>query len=208
MSRLLFLQPSAGEAPGFLSLAPEDTDLWLVPETALNAIPPRPDDALFAPMHIDQRLFARAQCWIESFLDQGGTLVFSGPLAHPFLPDLRPFVPLPRRGLSDLRVETRGDHPIHAGIDPLDLTLRRGVAGFHGRGANPPPPDATVLAMVGGDHPLTWLWHRPGGGRLFMHAGNNPWMFWQDDSSAARLAPQLLAWALTPERPSDRRKRA
>jgi hypothetical protein len=210
MARLLFLQPSAGPAPGFLSLAPEGTDVWLVPETTLGHLPPRPDDALIVPMHVDQRLFAGFRAWIEAFLNQGGTLLFCGPLAHPFLPESRPFAPLPRRGLEDLTVTLRGGHPIHAGITGADLTLRRGVAGFHGRGANPPPPGpgVEVIATVGGGVPLTWIWRRPAGGRLFMHAGNDPWMFWTDDTPAARLAPQLLAWALTPDLPLEERRRA
>ena len=39
------------------------------------------------------------------------------------------------------RVAELAPHPIFDGVDPDDLTLRKGVAGFFARGHHPPPPD-------------------------------------------------------------------
>lgn len=37
-------------------------------------------------------------------------------------------------------------------------------------------------------------WQRPGGGRLFLHPGNDVWGYAFDPTPAARVFPQLLAW--------------
>ncbi len=151
--------------------------------------------AVLIPMHADQRHLATVQPVLERFLATGGTVVVCGQIAHPFLRDLRPFVPLAPMSRAELAVRIETDHPIWAGIEPRDLTFRRGVAGFYGRGENPPPPGASILTTVGrGRMALDWLSERLEGGRLLVHGGNDLWSFADDDSTAARLAPQLLAW--------------
>jgi hypothetical protein len=126
--------------------------------------------------------------------------VVCGQIAHPFLADLRPFVPLASMRPADLAVRIEIPHPIWADIDPDDLTFRRGVAGFYGRGENPPPRGARVLTTVGhGRAAVDWLVER-GGGRLLVHGGNDLWSFADDDTTAARLAPQLIAWLLDDRR--------
>ena len=123
--------------------------------------------------------------------------MINGHIAHPFLEGLRRFVPLDRPTVADYKVVEVTPHPIFAGIDRHDLSFRRGVAGFYGRGHNPPPPGAVMLNGLGrGLAPVDWLWQRPGGGRILMHGGNNIWMYLGEDSSAARLPKQLIAWAL------------
>jgi hypothetical protein len=153
--------------------------------------------ALLVPMHADQRHLAGFRPVLEEFLAAGGTIVMCGQIAHPFLADLRPFVPLARMRPADLAVRIATRHPIWAGIDPNDLTFRRGVAGFYGRGENPPPVAATILTTVGhGRMAVDWLTERHHGGRLLVHGGNDLWSFADDDTTAARLAPQLIAWLL------------
>jgi len=152
--------------------------------------------ALLVPMHADQRQLARVRPVLEAFLATGGTIVVCGQIAHPFLADLRPFVPLVSMRPADLAVRIETPHPIWADIDRDDLTFRRGVAGFYGRGENPPPWGARVLTTVGhGCAAVDWLVER-GSGRLLVHGGNDLWSFANDDTTAARLAPQLIAWLL------------
>lgn len=153
--------------------------------------------AVLLPIHVDQRLLSRRRAALEAWLDGGGTLVVNGHVAHMFLNGLTPFVPLERPSLSDFAIAEATPHRIFAGVDRHDLTFRRGVAGFYGRGHNPPPPGAVVLNTLGPDRvPVDWLWRRPGGGRVFMHSGNNIWMYLTEDSTAARLPGQLVDWAL------------
>jgi hypothetical protein len=152
--------------------------------------------AALVPMHADQRQLAAVRPVLEGFLEAGGTIVVCGQIAHPFLRDLRPFVPLARMRPADLAVRIETGHPIWAGIDPDDLTFRRGVAGFYGRGENPPPLAAQILTTV--DHgraAVDWLVERHGG-RLLVHGGNDLWSFADDETTAARLAPQLIGWLL------------
>jgi hypothetical protein len=153
--------------------------------------------ALWLTMNSDQRALQCLSDRLDGYLDQGGTVVFCGHVAWPFLPELTEFIPLRGYRLDDLHVKTIEMHPIWAGIDPDHLTFRRGVAGFYGRGYNPPPPGAHVLnAIAGGKVPVDWLVQRPGGGRLLVHAGNDLWSEWLDDTSANLLPRALLDWSL------------
>ena len=176
------LQPTAG--------AVVSRRVYDLPELDLQAF-----GAILVSAHTDQRALAACDRQLVGFLDAGGVLVFNGHLAYPFLPELQVFVPVDGRGLGALQVRRCAEHPVFDGVDPKDLTFRRGVAGFYGRGSNPPPPGAEVLHTLSGSNaPLDWLWQRPGGGLVFMHAGNDLWMYSGDSSSAARMTPQLLAW--------------
>ncbi|HEY0296481.1 MAG TPA: hypothetical protein VGC69_14225 [Bordetella sp.] len=151
--------------------------------------------SLLVPAHADQRFLAGQRERLEVFLLSGGTLVFNGHVAYPFLRWLRPFQPVAHRGLDGLRVHRAEDHPIFEGVDPEHLTFRRGVAGFYARGGNPPAPGARVLHTLGPDAlPVDWLLELPGGGRLLVHSGNDLWMYAGGGDSAARVVPQLLAW--------------
>lgn len=194
MKPILYLQPLSHETASFLEL-PGARNLVVqrvydLPYTDLGRY-----GALLVPAHIDQRAFAACAAQVAGFLDGGGIVVFNGHIAYPFLPELTPFVPVPGYSFDLLRVQRVAEHPVFAGVEVADLTFRRGVAGFYGRGHNPPPAGATVLhRLSGGNVPLDWLWQRPAGGTLLMHGGNNMWMYADDATSAARIAPQLLAW--------------
>jgi len=156
-----------------------------------------PYAAVLLPIHVDQRLLAARRGVLEGFLGRGGTIVINGHIAYPFLDGLTPFVPVERPRVADLEIVAGLSHPVFEGVARRDLTYRRGVAGFYGRGHNPPPEGAVPLNRLGtGDFIVDWVVRRPGGGRIFMHSGNNIWMYLGERSSAARLVPQLVGWAL------------
>lgn len=160
---------------------------------------------LLISTHADQRFLMTLRPRLDRFLQNGGTLVFCGHLAYPFLPEVAPFVPLTVRSIQDYRVWRVRPHPIFSGVQADDLTFRKGVAGFYGRGHNPPPPHAVILNRLGGPNgaPVDYLYERPGGGVIFVHAGNDLWMDLAEESSASWIAPQLLDWIESRE-PSDR----
>lgn len=194
MKPILYVRPLGHEPASFLerpyAQGIVSARVYDLPELELARF-----GALLVSAHTDQRALAAQGPRIAAMLDGGGLLVFNGHIAHPFLPELAPFVPVPGFGLDLLQVRRTAEHPVFAGVNADDLTFRRGVAGFYGRGHNPPPPGATVLHRLSGqDAPLDWVWQRPAGGTVFMHGGNNLWMYADDASSAARIAPQLLAW--------------
>lgn len=160
---------------------------------------------LLISMHADQRHLARCQDVLESYMDRGGTIVFNGHVAHFFLPDLRRFVPLDKPGPKDLAVIRVAAHPVFEGVEEGDMLFRRGVAGFYGRGHNPPPPGSVVLNRLAGDKaPIDWLWPRPRGGVLLAHGGNDLWMYARENSTVSRIATQLLDWLETRPAPSER----
>ena len=197
---IAYLSPRADAQAPFADLAPNGLQLSTVVEETLCDQKPDQFGALLVPMHIDQRRFAAAAPWISAFFQAGGTLVFNGLLAYPFHPTLARFEPLARPRVDQFRVRIMADHPVWRGIDADDLTFRRGVAGFYGRGCNPPPPDARIVGTI--DHgrcAIDWQWHPPEGGRLLMHAGNDLWMYARDKNSAGALTPQLLRWCAAEE---------
>lgn len=158
--------------------------------------------AILIPIHADQRYLVTQQGKLEAFLARGGTLVICGHVMYPFLPELTQFVPMAVRSVEDYRVWRVREHPIFAGVDTDDLTFRKGVAGFYGRGHNPPPPYAQILHRLGSPDgvPADFVYQRPGGGRVFVHGGNNLWMISLTDeaNSARHIEPQLLDWIEAP----------
>lgn len=194
MTSILYLRAIGHEFPSFLAL-PEAEGVIARHVRELGEADFDRFDAILVPAHIDQRALASHSAGLTRFLNRGGTLVFNGHLVYSVLPELESFVPAPGGHLDDLIVERVGEHPVFAGVEVQDLSFRRGVAGFYGRGANPPPAGAVVLHRLKADgSPLDWYWERPQGGRILMHGGNTLWMYVDDDTSAARIGPQLLCW--------------
>lgn len=150
---------------------------------------------LILSMHVDQRWIASQTDLLENYLAGGGAIAFNGHIAYPFLPELRPFVPMKIEHVSDLAVEPQQTHPVFAGLDPARMNCRRGVAGFWGRGFNPPPEGAVVLQTLRhGTVPVDWVYYPAGGGRLFIHSGNDLWTNFERPDDNIRVAHQLVTW--------------
>jgi hypothetical protein len=141
----------------------------------------------------DQEYLLRNKVLIDRFLDDGKTLVFSGHLFREWLPGCGVFVPKAIDSVDDYTVTLEGDHPVFDGVDPADLTFRRGVAGFFARGHHPPPPGAQVLARLGGGEPVVYVDRSTTNGVILAHSGNDLLGF-ADGGTAARIVPQLVDW--------------
>ncbi len=191
---IAYLSAHRRDLPGFIPASYRSRTV-IIQEQQLARTAPASIKALLVGFTVDQILFARASAWIKDFLSNGGTLVFNGHIAHPFLPILSRYVPLPTRGKDDLLVRPISPHPIFAGVDFMDLTERRGVRGFYGRGANPMPEGAIPVNRVGENAVVDWQLNI-GKGRLLMHAGINLWLYHRDKNTSARIVPQLLDWCL------------
>lgn len=154
--------------------------------------------ALLIGLHADQRFLASRRDQLEAFLGAGRVVVFCGHVAYPMLQELRPFRPIEGYRLEDLAVERVVPHPVWEGVAVEDLSRRRGVAGFYGRGANPAPVGAEIIHVLGPDrHPVDFVC-RPGvGGWLLVHAGADLWNYAPDPTTAGRIAPQLLDWVVS-----------
>jgi hypothetical protein len=150
---------------------------------------------LVVSMHADQVALAAQAAMLEAFLARGGRIFFNGHVMRPVLRGLAEFVPSGEGHLADLLLTELAPHPVFRGIARSALQRRRGVAGFYGRGHNPPPPGATALTGVGASAaPLDWVWRHPGGGAFFSHAGNDIWTTMEESDVAARVAENIIAW--------------
>ena len=133
-------------------------------------------DAVLVSMSADQIHLCEIRSKIEAYLDGGGTLLINGHVTRPYLAELTRYEPMEKRGKAELVIHREAEHPLFAGISAEALTLRKGVAGFYGRGTNPPPAGALVIHSVGPDHvAVDWLYERPQGGRIFVHSGVELW---------------------------------
>lgn len=193
--RCLLLRNAPSEGLEFLRHLPTGA-IEVAPQYEVDRLKLERHAALLLPGHVDQRHLAAIGTRLDAYLESGGTILFNGHVAWPFLPELKPFVPVAVRNLEGLTIHREHDHEIFDGIDPADLTFQRGVAGFYGRGANPPPPGALVLHSVGPDRlAVDWIAERPGGGRVFVHTGNDIFAFLvRPEPVAAVPLQRLFAW--------------
>jgi hypothetical protein len=160
---------------------------------------------LVFPAMVDQEYLARHRHVVRRYLDGGGVVVFGGHLLRDWLPGAAPFVPLHPPGLAAYRVERVADHPVFAGVDPDDLTFRRGVAGFFARGHHPVPPGAEVLVELAGGVPATYLDRASTAGTILVHASADLLGYGAaGDGTATRVPGQLVDWILA----ESRRRRA
>jgi hypothetical protein len=168
-------------------------DMYDLPDAGLS-----PFAGLMVPITVDQELLFRERDRIRAFLDRGRVLVFSGHLLRPWLPGAGLFVPRVIRSYHDYALRIVAPHPIFAGVTEHDLTYRRGVAGFFARGHNPPPAHAEVLVTLPGGEPVVYVDRQSTGGVILAHSGNDLLTYGiGDDTTATRIAPQLLAWIRT-----------
>lgn len=196
-SHALYIESDDGPLPAQLAPHVEAGRLCVVRQVDL-----RPSDfdaacGLIATTYLDQIDFDARRSAIAAFLARGGRVVFNGHVLRPFIDGMRPFVPLARQRRSDLALERLASHPIFAGISAQAHAAQKGVAGFYGRGHNPPLAGATLVTGIGPDKlPVDWEWLLPGGGGLFVHSGNDIWAVSDDAGVNALVAERMVAWSL------------
>lgn len=150
--------------------------------------------ALLISMHSDQRHLAARAAVIDTFLRGGGTVVANGHVAYPFLPGIGAFHPLQDYRLDDLVVKRATHHPVWRGVDDNDLTFRRGVAGFYGRGWHEAPERATIIHTLGMQRRPVDFIYPVERGRVLFHGGNDLWQYGGSADSTRHILPQLMAW--------------
>ncbi|MGH3801361.1 MAG: hypothetical protein ACRDTD_14740 [Pseudonocardiaceae bacterium] len=122
---------------------------------------------------VDQEHLARHRAVLRSFLEGGGVVIFGGHLYRDWLPGASPFVPLAERKLTTYQVVEVAEHPIFRGLQPDELTFRRGVAGFFARGHHPVPDGAQVLTRLAGGEPATYLDQVSTAGTILVQASSD-----------------------------------
>ncbi|HMB09868.1 hypothetical protein [Saliniramus sp.] len=151
---------------------------------------------LVTGMLFDQDAAMALRPALERFLDAGGRWFFNGHVMRPLLDGLMQYQPMTTPKRSDFALIACQPHPVFAGIDVASLETNRGVAGFYGRGCNPPPPGAVVINTLGPrDVAVDWVWHRPHGGAFFSHAGNDLAQIATMHGIGERVWANIIAWA-------------
>lgn len=192
---VIFLESHHGGLPAVFASHKAAGRLRSVAEHAFDEAEIATCTGVIISMHADQIALAQRADVLERMLARGGRILFNGHVRRPVLVGLAPFEPSGHGTLADLLLVAQVPHPIFAGIERGMFQYRRGVAGFYGRGHNPPLPGAITLTTVGTRAaPLDWVWHHPGGGAFFSHAGNDIWTTADDAHAMARLAANIVAW--------------
>ncbi|HSV68183.1 MAG TPA: hypothetical protein VLJ59_20135 [Mycobacteriales bacterium] len=167
-----------------------EVDLYRLADVDLDEVP-----GLLIGGGVDQVFLAGQRARLDGWVSAGGRVAVCGQVHRPFLTGLVPFEPLAYRGTDDLRVTRRADHPVWAGVELDDLTFRRGVAGFYGRGWYPAqPPGTLVVHGIGPDRLALDYVYPFGAGEVLVHGGNELWGYHDEPNTSARMAPQLLGW--------------
>ncbi|WP_319518665.1 hypothetical protein [uncultured Martelella sp.] len=145
---------------------------------------------------LDQNEMLDLRDALSAFLDRGGRWFFNGHMLRPLLGGMAQYRPIAAPKRADFDLSPVNAHPIFDGIDLKKLETNKGVAGFYGRGCNPPPDGAVVVNGLGPDAvPVDWVWARPEGGRIFSHAGNDLATMGREWDLPATLAARIIAWA-------------
>ncbi|MFB9949156.1 hypothetical protein ACFFP0_09875 [Rhizobium puerariae] len=189
-----YQEPFGMTAPPFAE-AVASGRMKIVREMELTAVNLDEARGLITTTHLDQIGFQRFAQAVTAFLDRGGRWIYNGHILRPILPELGVYRPMPQPKRADFDQSRLFEHPIFAGIDQKLLETNRGVAGFYGRGHNPPPEGAIVINALGPARvPVDWIWARPAGGEILSHAGNEFWGCGDDPETKKLLAARAVAW--------------
>lgn len=193
--RVIWLQSGNGQPPKPVQDAAAAGRVTILPQSDLTEVELMRHRGLITGMLFDQDAMMALRPALARFLDAGGRWVFNGHLVRPLVESLQPYLPIAAPKRADFTLSSQILHPIFAGFDLKELETNNGVAGFYGRGANPPPVGAVVLNTLGDDVPVDWVWHRPEGGAIFSHAGNDLAQIATMHGIGARVWANLIDWA-------------
>lgn len=152
---------------------------------------------LITTMHLDQLGMMGFSVDLEEFLNRGGRWFFNGHIMRPLVSGLALYQHIGEAGKASLSLTKLADHPVFIGIDRVDLSVRKGVAGFYGRGSNPLPKGGVAITGVGDKQaPLDWEWVRPDGGWMFSHAGNDLQSTSGSPEDSLQLSRNIISWVI------------
>ncbi|MCB1471096.1 MAG: hypothetical protein KDK08_28915, partial [Rhizobiaceae bacterium] len=137
-------------------------------------------DILYIPSSHDEFFLASRQADLLAFLERGGSLVICAEPCRPWLPFMAPFVAVPPRPFTNIKVRVKDDR-LGIFVDLGDgFDGWKGVFGQYARGWTDPPAGAVQITEIGPENdpkPADWLWRYPAesgrGGFVFMHNGDN-----------------------------------
>ena len=193
---ILFIHSHSGAPVKPFAAFAEEGIVEIVRDSELTGERIASAQGIITTMHLDQIGFAEKADALASFFASGGRLFFNGHVMRIFADGLKTYRPSLSRRLADLQLRQLTQHTVFGGIDPADMAVRKGVAGFYGRGHNPLPKGARALTGLGTlKQPVDWEWSLPGGGMMFSHAGNDLWSMAPEGSDGPMgFARRILDW--------------
>ncbi|MFC7704174.1 hypothetical protein ACFQXB_08210 [Plastorhodobacter daqingensis] len=192
---VIWLHSGHGQPPEPIRDAAAAGRVTVLPQAELTEAALLAHRGLVTGMLCDQDAMMALRPALARFLAAGGRWVFNGHLLRPLVEGLAPYQPIPAPKRSDFALTAQVAHPIFTGFDLKKLEANKGVAGFYGRGANPPPIGAVILNTLGAGVPVDWIWPQPGGGAFFSHAGNDLGQIATMHGIGARVWGNLIDWA-------------
>jgi hypothetical protein len=167
-----------------------EVDIYRLPATDLTDV-----RALIISAGADQIFLERNRDLLAGFVLAGGRIAVMGHAVTDFLPGLGVWRKLTYTGPKDLAISIGDPHPVWEGVDPVDLSVRKGVTGFYARGyADKIPEDAIVTTRIGRHAlPLDYIYPL-GDGQVLVHGGNDLTNWSNDPNTSARMTPQLIDW--------------
>ncbi len=154
----------------------------------------RPYICLIIGGSCDQEFLTKHRDIVRSFLDEGKIVIFGGHLFRPWLPGGSDFIPREIRSHADYHITIVQEEPFFAGVNPLELTYRKGVAGFFARGHHPLPEGAIPLLALPDGEPTLYIDRSSTGGTLLVSSGATLLGFDRFEDSTRPITERLLRW--------------
>ncbi|PZU87459.1 MAG: hypothetical protein DI528_07500 [Shinella sp.] len=191
----IYLKSAYGKpSPGILDAAARG-DVVIVEQEDLTAEVLAAHRGLLTGQQLDQNALLSLKPALEAFLDAGGRWFFNGHVVRPLVDGMAQYRPIDAPKRADFDLSSINPHPLYDGLDLKKLEANKGVAGFYGRGCNPLPEGAVAINGLGpAQVPVDWVWARPGGGRIFSHAGNDLASMGMEWGLAPGLSARILDW--------------
>ena len=165
-------------------------DVYHLPAVDLTSV-----QGLILGSSVDQIFLERNRDLLTGFVTRGGRIAVMGHALTDFLPGLGVWRKIAYTGPKDLAITLADPHPVWAGVDPADLSSRKGVTGFYARGCVDKIPENAVVTTRIGRHALPLDFVYPlGDGQVLVHGGNDLTGWKDDPNTSARMTPQLIDW--------------
>lgn len=162
-------------------------------------------DVLIVPGYHDQIFMKSIEPKLAGYLAAGGNFIVSGHLTLPWLPWLSPFKAVSPKPFTNWMIRPANPGRYFGRMDFENFHRHEGILGQYARGYSDAPPGAQWLCLIGrpGDEgPVDWVWRIPGGGKLFVHNGDNIEWFCSDPRREPNLFHDILNAILFSDEPA------
>lgn len=143
----------------------------------------------------DQIFLERRREQLTEFVRGGGRIAVMGHVVTDFLPGISLWQKMQYTGPKDLAITIADPHPVWNGVDPAELSSRKGVSGFYARGYPQAVPAGAVVTTRIGRQQLALDYVYPiDSGFVLVHSGNDLTGWQSDPDSTSRMSRQLFDW--------------